>query len=187
MKKLIVGHSKFVLAVGGWLEPSIILWTEGDRLPVHKAIICWLVSWWWCQRNTRCETGRGPNILLLRFAREFAVDEILMLLHLQHLLPFPFLPPSYFFSSTLFPWPSTLLHATSLPLLCSVSACVCSYSCGLSCSEGRGKGHRMMVEPPSGDWGHVPGRRPWHLFITLRLPGLACSLPCNNSACFQFF
>lgn len=176
MRNLIVGHSKCVLAVGGWLEPSIMLWTEGDRLPVHKAVMCLLVSRWRSQRNTRCETRRGPDILLLRFAREFAVDEILMLLHLQHLLPFPFLPPSYFFSSssTLFPSPSPLLHAPSLPLplLCSVSALTAVVS-AVQKAEERGTGWWLsphlesgvtcpvtipgIFSSPSGCWAwHVP-------------------------------
>lgn len=173
MKKLIVGHSEFVLAFGGWLEPSV-LWTEGDHLPVHKAVMCLLVSRWRCQRNTRCETGRGPNILLLRFAREFAVNEILMLLHLQQLPPFPFLPPSYFFSSssTLFPWPSPLLRAPSLPLLCSVSALTVVVS-AVQKAEERGTGWWLsphlesgvtcpvtvpgIFSSPSGCWAwHVP-------------------------------
>lgn len=38
MKKLVVDHSKFVLALGGCAEHNIVLSTEGDWIPVHKAV-----------------------------------------------------------------------------------------------------------------------------------------------------
>lgn len=73
---------------------------------------------------TRHETAGGPATLPLRVTGEFAFEKILTLLHLLHLLPFPFLPPSHIFSSffKFFPWPFPLPPAAPFPLLCSVSA-----------------------------------------------------------------
>lgn len=157
MKKSRVDHSKFVLAVGGWVGRSTVLSTEGAWLPAPQGK--------WCIYRTssgnvkdilgiltRRETGRGPHMLPLKFTRQFAFKETLMLLHL-HLLPFLSLSLSFF--SFLFP------HSFGLPL-CSLlhplpfSGPVCSYSCVLSCSGGRGEWYRMLVEarPPSGSESH---------------------------------
>lgn len=126
---------------------------------------------------TRPETGRGPHMLPLKFTRQFAFKETLMLLHL-HLLPFLSLSLSLF--SFLFP------HSFGLPL-CSLLHPLCfsgpvgSSSCVLSCSGGREEWYRMLAEarPPSGRESHswalslasfhhcwgcdVPFCRAWHV------------------------
>ena len=157
MKKSRVDHSKFVLALGGWVGRGIVLSTEGARLPAPQGKWC---IYWTSSGNvkdilgilTRCETGRGPHMLPLKFTRQFAFKETLMLLHLHLLSPFSL---SLSFFSFLFP------HSFGPPL-CSLlhplsfSGPVCSYSCVLSCSGCRGEWYRMLVEahPPSGRESH---------------------------------
>lgn len=106
--------------------------------------MCLLIIQWQCQRNDRCQTGRGPVILVLRFNREFAFEEILMLLCLLQLLPFPSLPPSYFFSLPFRHF--SLFPAPSLPLLNSVSAPTAMVSAAQKAEER--KRPRMLVEAP---------------------------------------
>lgn len=152
-----------------------------------RQLMCLLIIQWQWQRNTRCETGRGPTTLLLGFTREFAFEEILMLLHLQYLLLFlSFFRLSF---SLLFPHfplglPLCFLpHPFPFPVLClllELRSQLFRRYWGVAQDAGRA----------SRDGGHVPWHRrwhcPWRLFITLR-PGLACSLTCNNSACFRLF
>lgn len=83
-------------------------------------IMCLLIIQKQSQRKDRCQPGRGLVILVLRLNREFAFEEILTLLRLIQLLPFPSLPPSHFFS--LLFWHFSLSPAPSLPVLTSVSA-----------------------------------------------------------------
>lgn len=83
-----------------------------------RCIMCLLIIQWQCQRNDRCQTGRGPIILVLRFNGEFAFEEILTLLRLLQLLLLPlFLPLTFslcFFDTFLCPLP----HHSPFSLLC---------------------------------------------------------------------
>lgn len=43
-----------------------------------------------------------------------------------------------------------------------------------------------MGEHYPGEWGHMSGHCPWHFSVTLRLLGLACSLPVIIQPVFRF-
>lgn len=128
----------------------------------------------------RREAGRQRAILPLRFIRKFTFEETLMRLYLLHILPLIF---SLF--STLFPWPSPLPPAPSAPLLSTVSTRTAATPAVLKAEEDV----RVLVKPPR-EWGYVsrccPCHHLWHLFISLRLLGLACSLPVTMQLVFRF-
>lgn len=138
--------------------------------------------------NTRCQTGRGPSRLLLGFTGECAFEEIRH--RCTSSISTPFLPLTFFlffFHTLPLAFPSAL--CPSLPLLSSVSAHTAVVSAPQRTEE-RGPGWLSPGRVGSG--ARAP---PLALSLALSLAsfhyphaaGLACSLSCNHSACFQVF